>query len=361
MLVKNKNRKRSEVRRPRQARHIDLSSASLVETDRVSEQHDMPLVIKPKLDGVSLSNWIVDNATKLEELLHIHAAVLFRGFDMETDQDFVDLMESLPFERMPYFEGSTPRKTVGKMVYTSTEYPSDETIALHSEYSSSTKFPRKVWFYCETPPVTGGETPIGDARKLLARIDPEVRDKFRRLGWCLVRNYGDGLGLPWRRAFAMDDPAQLEAYCRSVDIEVRWKDDSKDRLWTRQVRSAIIEHPVTGEEAWFNHMAFWHTANLSPEVYREMVDHVGEENLPYRTMFGDGTPIPDDVANHIRDCYKAEKVKFPWQKGDVLLIDNILSLHGREPFDCQRRIRVAISQPYFRPAFSPAVEATVNV
>ncbi|PSS07395.1 Clavaminate synthase-like protein [Actinidia chinensis var. chinensis] len=49
--------------------------------------------------------------------------------------------------------------------------------------------------------------------------------------------------------------------------------------------------------------------------------------------FGDGKPLPTDI---ICDCLKIldkENVAIPWQKGDVLLLDNWAVLHSRRPFD----------------------------
>lgn len=328
---------------------LSLSESELVSVAPMFPDKSLPLLVTPKVKGIKLGEWIPANLDQINHWLHTAGAVVFRGFDLKNDEDFSVFMDSLPTDRLPYFEGSTPRKEISKRVYTSTLHPSDQTIALHSEYSSSTKFPMKVWFFCATEPVEGGETPVADARKILERIDPVVRDRFRQVGWMLVRNYGDGLGLPWKRAFAIDNPDDLLKYTQSVKIEIRFKDE--DRLWTRQIRRAIEKHPVTGEEAWFNHFAFWHPANLQPEVREQMVKTVGEDGLPFNTFYGDGEPVSDEVANHIRDCYNAEKVKFKWLQGDLMVIDNILSTHGREAYAGPREIRVAMTEPYFRPDF----------
>jgi hypothetical protein len=34
---------------------------------------------------------------------------------------------------------------------------------------------------------------------------------------------------------------------------------------------------------------------------------------------------------------------FNWQRGDVMVVDNVLATHGREPFTGERRILVAMS------------------
>ena len=65
--------------------------------------------------------------------------------------------------------------------------------------------------------------------------------------------------------------------------------------------------------------------------------------LPYSTRYGDGTPIPDDVAEHLRAAYAAEKTLFRWEKGDLMLLDNMSVAHAREPFEGDREVVVAMT------------------
>jgi hypothetical protein len=38
-------------------------------------------------------------------------------------------------------------------------------------------------------------------------------------------------------------------------------------------------------------------------------------------------------------------VAFPWQKGDILLLDNMLVAHGRAPYAGPRKVVVAMAEP----------------
>lgn len=326
---------------------VTVSQQQLVSMGQLHPDQPLPLVIRPSVPNLDLCAWVRSNRDLVETELLKHGAILFRGFALSTAEDFERFIEALSLELMKYMESSTPRVKVSDKVYTSTEFPAQETIALHSELSAAQTFPMKVVFFGHTPAEQGGETPIADVRKVLQQIDPQIRQTFIDKGWLLVRNYGDGFGLTWQDAFHTTDRADVEHYCASNDIEVEWKDG--DHLRTRQIRPAIATHPHTGEHVWFNHMAFWHVANLEPTVGKLLLEEFGEEGLPYHTYYGDGTRIPDEVAHAVRDAYLREKVVFPWEKGDVVLIDNMLVAHGRQPYSGPRKILAALGEGYTRP------------
>jgi alpha-ketoglutarate-dependent taurine dioxygenase len=50
--------------------------------------------------------------------------------------------------------------------------------------------------------------------------------------------------------------------------------------------------------------------------------------------------------DEIRGAYDSETVKFDWQRGDLLLVDNMLVAHGREPFTGNRKVLVAMAEPF---------------
>jgi hypothetical protein len=326
-----------------------INQGELVNIKPLFDDTDLILLAKPTVKDVNLSEWYKHNIEDINRLLYKNGSILFRGFNLDSDADFVRYMDNINVDLVEYVERSSPRKTVAANVYTSTLYPNDETICLHNENTASISFALKVWFFCAYPPSDRGETPVADARKILKRIDSDVLEKFRKVGWMLVRNYGKYLAYDWNDAFAGRSKKEIEQYCKDNEIEMEWTKD--DGLRTVQRRSATLFHPVTGEEAWFNHIAFWHRANLRPDVLSSMLKDVGENGLPFDTYYGDGSRIPDDVARHLHDAILAEKVIFPWEKGDLLLIDNIITSHGREKFEGKREIRVAMGEGYSRPAF----------
>jgi alpha-ketoglutarate-dependent taurine dioxygenase len=161
-----------------------------------------------------------------------------------------------------------------------------------------------------------------------------------------VRNFSQGVGLTWQSVFQTSDRAEVESYCRRNGIGVEWKEDGG--LRTRRVLPATCRHPRSGEEIWFNHATFFHLSTLAPAVREGLVAAFSEQDLPNQTYYGDGTPIEPEALETLRAAYLSEKVVFPWQRGDVLMLDNMLTAHAREPFRGERRILTGMARPSTR-------------
>jgi len=322
---------------------VSVSRQELIRTTYLQTGQALPLVVEPNLDAVDLCLWAKNNKDFLERTLNQHGGILFRGFDLGSQNDFEQAVNSMSVELMHYMEGATPRVQLSENIYTSTEYPSNQSIELHNELSYVTTWPGRVWFFCITPSPEGGETPIADIRQVLKRIDPRIVEQFQKKGWMLVRNFGNDMSLSWQSVFRAEDRATVDAYCRSAQVEVEWVDGQ--HLRTRQVRPALAKHPHTGEMIWFNHICFWHISTLEPHVRDSMLAFFKEEDLPYNTYYGDGSPIDASVIEEIRNAYRQETVVFSWREKDLLMLDNMLVAHGRKPFAGPRKILVAMGNP----------------
>jgi alpha-ketoglutarate-dependent taurine dioxygenase len=324
---------------------VTVSSEDLVTTEVFDSTHGLPLVIRAQNADLDPIGWVKANRTDLAAHLLKHGAILLRGFAVNGPEQFRQVVESVSGAAIPYRERSSPRSFVMENIYTSTDYPSDRSILPHNEHSYAITFPQKLYFWCEIAARQGGETPLADTRRILARIDPGVVDKFREKGWMYVRNYTPHFGLSWQTAFQTDDRALVEAYCRDAAIEWEW---TTHGLRTRQIRPAITTHPVSNESVWFNHAAFFHISSVEPELRRQLLAMYDERDFPTQTYYGDGSPIEDWVVQRLREAYANELVSFPWENGDAVIIDNMLTAHAREAYVGPRRILFAMAEPYTR-------------
>lgn len=329
-------------RRTRKA--VRLSAAELVTTRFFDDERKLPAVVEPAGESLRLAEWLAGSRERVRTLVHRHGAVLLRGFAVQPVEELEGIIATLCGGALPYAERSSPRSEVRGRIYTSTDHPADQRIYLHNEQSYNQIFPLKIFFACAVAARQGGQTPLADCRRVLTRIDPQVRRELEARRYAYVRHFGEGFGLGWREAFQTDDPRQVESYCRAREIEVEW--GSGEHLTTRQVRRVTARHPVTGEWSWFNHATFFHFSTLPPAVQRSLLAEVDADRLPNQTFYGDGAEIPAQVMDHLRDCYERETVLFDWRPGDVLVCDNLLVAHARMPFAGDRKVVVGMSEPH---------------
>jgi alpha-ketoglutarate-dependent taurine dioxygenase len=305
----------------------------------------LPLVARPAVAGVDLIAWAKNHLHDLQAELLRCGAILFRGFEVRGPEALAEFVRATANgDLLSYTNRSTPRTEIGGNIYTATEYPANQVIPLHNENSYQSSWPLKIYFFCVTAPEQGGATPIADSRKVFERIPPQIREEFADRGVMYVRNYGDGLDLSWQQVFQTNERAEVEVFCRREGLEFEWKDGN--RLRTRQILQAVASHPKTGELVWFNQAHLFHVSSLAPDVREYLLTEVKETELPRHAYYGDGTPIEASSLAEIRAAYRDETVTFAWQQGDILLLDNMLTAHGREPFVGPREILVGMAEPH---------------
>ncbi|MFO0777385.1 MAG: TauD/TfdA family dioxygenase [Nitrospira sp.] len=313
---------------------------SLCRVSYLSPGTPLPVVLSPT-EKRSLAEYrnVIDDL--ISTYLSTVGGLLFRGFSVESVSEFEALVKMISPDLASYEFGSTPRSQVQNQVYTSTEYPPHQHIPLHNEQAYTTEWPMKIWFYCAQASPEGGYTPIADSREVYRHIPVRIRERFIEKGVMYVRNYGNGLDVPWNKVFNTMDRRVVERYCRSAGIEYEWKSDGE--LRTSQVCQAVAVHPFTQETVWFNQAHLFHVSNLEPAVREALLSFVDERDLPRQAFYGDGTPIETAILDEIRGVYRSLAVQFSWHEGDVLMLDNMLVAHGRTPFKGARRILVAMS------------------
>lgn len=296
---------------------------------------------------------------ELAAYLVTHGALLFRGFGVENAATFGRFLDAISEQRLDYMYRSTPRQTVGDRVFTSTVYPSALEIPLHQENAYQREWPMKLALCCLVPASVGGETPLADMRKVTARLSDGLLDRFENLGVRYVRHYHEGTDLPWQTVFQTEDRKILASYCESHEIEHEWL--NQNTLRTTQRCHGVARHPVTKERLFFNQAHLFHVSNLGDAGARALIEVFGADQLPRNAMYGDGTEIDASDLQTIRNAFVAEAVVFPWQAGDVVLVDNMQVAHGRRAFKGKREVLAAMSDPFAITQYSQLRNASAIV
>lgn len=298
------------------------------------------LQIPPPADVVG---WCDDHREALRACVAEHGALLVRGLGLRETDEVGAVFGRLATELMVEEEAFAPRRAYGDGVYSSTKWPANQPMCMHHELSYASEFPGLLLFACLTAPTSGGATAAADAGTVLEALPAELSTRFEREGWLLIRNYNDDIGASVEEAFGTDDRAVVEQYCHRRGIDVEWQADGG--LRTRQRRPAVVRHPGTGRRCWFNQVAFLNEWTLAPEIREYLVDVYGADGLPFTTAFGNGDPIGEDVVQMINQTYEAHTLREAWQPGDLLLVDNIRTAHGREPYEGPREVLVGLADP----------------
>lgn len=322
----------------------------MIKTGLLDPEHTVPFVIESEPDNGRaesglLTSWYQDNSEFVEQKLLEHGAILFRGFDINTPAAFARLTRSIAPGLLDCLDDNGPRTKITSGIYTSTEYPAEYQLSMHSEYAYSHKFPTRLYFCCVVEPGKGGETPLADNRKILKKLDAGIVDEFRSKRIKYLRNLhgGNGFGLSWQAAFQTTDKSAVEAYCRSMSIDYEWKADGGLRL--ENTFESVITHPTTGEEVWFNQAPQFHPSDYPTDIYESLLNSYRdrEDELPQTSLFGDNTQIEISKLKHIRETMFKEATVNPWRQGDVVMLDNVLVCHGRMPFSGPRKILLAMT------------------
>jgi alpha-ketoglutarate-dependent taurine dioxygenase len=328
----------------------------------VRAEPGLPLILRPTSDGPKdfgeVEQWYAESRTKLQALATRYGAVLLRDFVVPDSHAFGRLAKYHVEHQYRYLGGASPRARLSENVYESTRIDKRFKLALHQEKSYMLVYPRLIAFYCEQPSERGGETLLCDMRAVTRRLPQEIKDRFAQKGVRYRRNFRDRdrpdaaieagslreYHRVWQEAFDSETRAAAQAHCEQAGLEFEWLSDGS--LTVSNTCSALIRHPATGEEIWFNQCTTQHAnARSMGSVYLLLQRfYSNRPAFPYEVQLGDGGSIALDDLAPVYDALDACETAVAWEKGDYLLIDNIHTAHGRNPYVGARAVRVALME-----------------
>ncbi|MCA1682486.1 MAG: TauD/TfdA family dioxygenase [Actinobacteria bacterium] len=298
----------------------------------------MPLVITPAVDNVDLAAWCASNRGRVDSYLNRYGAILFRAFPLQTAKEFETVAVSIADDLFADY-GDLPQESASERVYGVTPYPADKMILFHNESSHLSSWPQHQFFFCITPSETRGETPLIDCREVCEVLDPEIVEEFARKDLMYVRNFSEGIDVPWQDFFHTSDRSEVEKICAKAGMGCEWTDNG---LRISQVAKGVRNHPQTGERIFFNQVQLHHISCLDDETRVALRQLFSDEDLPRNVYYGDGSLIPDEVIARISEVYEDICFETPWQSGDLIALDNMLVSHARRPYGGARRVLVAM-------------------
>lgn len=291
-------------------------------------------------DVTSVLHWIVKNKVKIEDELKIHGAILFRDMGVNDDQSFDCFIRAFDWPSFTYEESlsNAVRRNRTELVFTANEAPPDVSIFLHHEMAQTPIYPSKLFFYCELASQSGGYTPICRSDVLLEHLKREVpnfvhacEDKGVRYSQTMPsdNDLESGQGRSWGSTLSANSPDEAETKLRKLNYEWQWRGDGSLSVITPRLPAIRILDD--GRKVFFNQLiaAFrgWQDAR-----------NVGEKSICY----GDNSPISNEDMEVVIRLSDLLTFDVPWQNGDIVLVDNFMTMHGRRPFEGQRRVLASL-------------------
>lgn len=302
-----------------------------------------PLILACKTTDATLEDttrWISENRESLRDKAAQHGAILFRDFPLASDQDFDHFITAFDLPNFTYQDSlsNAVRTNRTERVFTANEAPADVNICLHHEMAQTPIYPSRLFFFCEKAAEQGGATPLCRSDVLFQRMTDELPQfaadcREKGLLYSHVMPAADdaasGMGRSWKSTWKAETQEEAEARMKELGYSWEWLDNGCLKVTTPQLQA--VRDLGNGKTSFFNQLiAAFHGWKDS-------------RNDPSKSItFGDGTPL--DPATMDRVIEMAEDITFdvPWQTGDVALVDNYVTMHGRRTFEGTRRVLASL-------------------
>lgn len=286
-------------------------------------------------------NWLQDQRPLLEQALRSSGALLLRGFPIDSAAAFDSFSSAFGYKDFTYQESlsNAVRINLTERVFTANEAPPEVEIFLHHEMAQTPVSPSKLFFYCHSAAAKGGATSLCRSDRVYAglrQLLPAWADQFERHGlrytttMPVANNPASGQGRSWKSTLSVADQVGAEAKLLGLGYSWHWQPDGSLRA-TTPVLPAVVDLG-DGRKAFYNQLIAaymgWAGVKARPETALSL---------------GDGTAIPAAVLEQLAVLADSLTFDLCWQDGDVALIDNRCTMHGRRPYSGDRKRQVLVA------------------
>ncbi|CAN6162281.1 unnamed protein product [Urochloa humidicola] len=316
----------------------DFFSVGECEGQKTIDGEQMPLVLTPSTTAgkdhtshEALVAALRANREWLEGKVIANSAVLLRGFDVRDAVEFDAVVDAMGWPDIRYV-GPAPRTHVHGRIWTANEGPLEQFVYFHHEMVLIKEFPEKVILFCEVPPPEGGETPFVPSFRVTERAleeFPEMVEELDARGLrytltALSNNDTKSMrGRGWEDAFGTSDKAEAEKRAKALGMDLEWLPDGSVKTILGPRTLTRVFPGCRDRRMWFNTVVGMHGKEVSS------------------AMVADGSAIPANFVQRIGEIIEEESIQFRWRRGDILILDNLATLHARRPSLPPRRILVA--------------------
>ena len=192
-------------------------------------------------------------------------------------------------------------------------------------------YPASLFFYCDTAPLKGGQTPIVQSDivyRLAQKAYPEFILKLETLGVIYTRvipkkdDPSSPIGRGWINTFGTQDPLEAQEAAKKLNVTLEWLPNGDVKTISSVLDAIKVYHPRASgmgpKKVWFN------------SVIAAYVGWIDARNDPTRAVtFGDGSLLDPEAIQGIQKIMQEACVAFDWKDGDVLWIDNNQVMHSR--------------------------------
>lgn len=269
----------------------------------------------------------------LESLFKTHRALYFKGWDLNLES-FQGLSSRLCNNFSSYEGGGFRFKQLDrafvnsdKTIMTTTGSTQGFPIPLHGEMHYMGVPPETIWFYCKIPGVNTGQTTLCDGHALANELPDHVKSFFGDRKIKYIRQLPDGA---WQSSFMTESPEHAMEICNDQKVFFQF-DKENNAFLTEYSVSPFKQLNDTNEMSYINNILNISAVEWAFEsgwAEKELGLQFGK-HCPLVVRMEDGSKIPEDILDDIRKTAEALTINVEWNKGEVLMVDNMSIMHGR--------------------------------